>query len=180
MPRCANRPAGQFFPRGTIIGAGCVLWATMTALFATCTSLRTAIPVCAINGVGLALVIPNVQSLTADYYHATSRGRAFGALWLVISVGGMLGALYATNMGEQRISSASAAGNERPCGWQCCRQRATLLLAVLPATSDPAAGSAAARISQPPLSSPGARTDWDTGAPARQARPLPRAAPAFR
>lgn len=46
---------------------------------------------------GLALVIPNVQSLTADYYHASSRGQAFGTLWLTISVGGMLGALYATN-----------------------------------------------------------------------------------
>lgn len=42
---------------------------------------------------GLALVIPNVQSLTADYYHASSRGQAFGALWLTISLGGMLGAL---------------------------------------------------------------------------------------
>ena len=38
-----------------------------------------------------------MQSLTADYYHSSSRGQAFGTLWLTISVGGMLGALYATN-----------------------------------------------------------------------------------
>jgi MFS family permease len=38
-----------------------------------------------------------VQSLTADYYHSSARGQAFGTLWLTISVGGMLGALYATN-----------------------------------------------------------------------------------
>jgi len=43
-------------------------------------------------------VIPNVQSLTADYYQSSSRGQAFGTLWLTISIGGMLGALYATNM----------------------------------------------------------------------------------
>ena len=38
-----------------------------------------------------------MQSLTADYYASSSRGQAFGTLWLTISFGGMLGALYATN-----------------------------------------------------------------------------------
>ncbi len=46
-----------------------------------------------------ALVIPNVQSLTADYYSSTSRGTAFGFLWVTISSGGMLGTLFATNIG---------------------------------------------------------------------------------
>lgn len=36
----------------------------------------------------------------ADYFSALSRGKAFGALWLTGALGGMLGALYATNMGE--------------------------------------------------------------------------------
>ncbi|KAI3430502.1 hypothetical protein D9Q98_005097 [Chlorella vulgaris] len=89
--------AGHFMSRGTVIAIGCWLWAAMTAVFACTTSLYIAMPVCAINGVGLALVIPNVQSLTADYHHSSSRGQAFGTLWLTISVGGMLGALYATN-----------------------------------------------------------------------------------
>ena len=40
-----------------------------------------------------------MQSLTADYNAAEARGRAFGHLWLVISLGGMIGAVYATNMG---------------------------------------------------------------------------------
>ena len=53
----------------------------------------------AVNGVGLALVIPSGQSLIADYYPPASRGRAFGALYLTGAVGGMLGSLYATNMG---------------------------------------------------------------------------------
>lgn len=89
--------AGHFMARSTVIAVGCWLWATMTSLFALTHSLAAAMPICAMNGVGLALVIPNVQSLTADYYHASSRGQAFGTLWLTISVGGMLGALYATN-----------------------------------------------------------------------------------
>ncbi len=47
-----------------------------------------------------ALVIPNTQSLTADYFPASSRGKAFGTLWLTASLGGMAGSLYATNLGE--------------------------------------------------------------------------------
>lgn len=83
----------------------------MTALFATTHSILWALPVVSINGIGLALVIPNVQSLTADFHKSSSRGRAFGRLWLTLSMGGMLGALYATNMGARRPF-----GYE---GWRC-------------------------------------------------------------
>ncbi len=53
----------------------------------------------AVNGVGLSLVIPNGQSLIADYYEDLDRGKAFGALYLTGAVGAMIGALYATNIG---------------------------------------------------------------------------------
>ena len=33
------------------------------------------------NGVGLAFVIPNTQSLVADLYDEAHRGRAFGCLY---------------------------------------------------------------------------------------------------
>lgn len=123
-------------PRGRVIGAGCLIWATFTALFGehppctpqlpisllscaptasnpclhspppTCTactsSLTWALPICAVNGLGLALVIPSVQSLIADMNASEARGQAFGKLWLTISFGGMLGALYATNMGAYK------------------------------------------------------------------------------
>lgn len=39
------------------------------------------------------------QSLIADYYPDASRGKAFGGLFLVGAIGGMLGSLYATNFG---------------------------------------------------------------------------------
>jgi MFS family permease len=94
--------ASHFMPRGRVICLGCCIWSTFTILFATTNSISYALPLCAVNGIGLALVIPSVQSLTADYHAADSRGKAFGALWLTISFGGMLGALYATNVGSLR------------------------------------------------------------------------------
>jgi MFS family permease len=92
--------SSHFMPRGTVIALGCFIWSTFTILFATTNSISYALPLCAMNGIGLALVIPSVQSLTADYHAAEARGKAFGALWLTISFGGMLGALYATNIGS--------------------------------------------------------------------------------
>ena len=60
----------------------------------------------AVNGVGLALVIPNAQSITADYYDELDRGKAFGALYMTSALGGAFGSLYATNQG-QRLASLS-------------------------------------------------------------------------
>jgi len=53
----------------------------------------------AINGVGLSLVIPNAQSITADYHDELDRGKAFGALYMTSALGGAFGSLYATNQG---------------------------------------------------------------------------------
>ncbi len=47
----------------------------------------------AFNGIGLALIIPNSQSLVADYYTATRRGEAFGTLMLTGGGGGLGGGL---------------------------------------------------------------------------------------
>ena len=41
----------------------------------------------AINGVGLALVIPCIQSLIADYNPPERRGSAFGTLFFISSMG---------------------------------------------------------------------------------------------
>jgi MFS family permease len=42
------------------------------------------------NGLGLALVIPCVQSLIADVYSSATRGRAFGLLFLTSGLGAHL------------------------------------------------------------------------------------------
>lgn len=44
---------GHFYPRGAVIGCGCLIWAVMTALFATTSSVYAAMPICAVNGLGL-------------------------------------------------------------------------------------------------------------------------------
>ena len=41
----------------------------------------------ALNGVGLALVMPACQSLIADLYEAQQRGRAFGIIMTVAAFG---------------------------------------------------------------------------------------------
>lgn len=54
-------PTGHFLHRGHVIGAGCLLWAACTATFAACSSLAAGAAVWAVNGLGLALVLPNTQ-----------------------------------------------------------------------------------------------------------------------
>jgi MFS family permease len=52
-------------------------------------------------------VIPSGQSLIADFYTDSNRGKAFGGLFLTGAVGGMLGSLYATNLGKWPLYLAS-------------------------------------------------------------------------
>ena len=72
----------------------------MSAGFAFCNTVQQGYLFWAMNGIGLSMVIPSGQSLTADYNSEASRGVAFGALYLTGALGAMLGALYATNLGE--------------------------------------------------------------------------------
>jgi predicted MFS family arabinose efflux permease len=102
--------AAALAPRGRVIGAGCALWATFTAAFACAHSVGGAMPAAAVNGIGLALVIPAVQSLTADLTPAEGRGRAFGRLWLTISLGGGAGALLAVNLGRHDFFGGALPG----------------------------------------------------------------------
>ena len=95
--------AGYYFNRVWVIFVGCTIWGCMTALFSGCTTTAQGYVLWAINGIGLALVVPTGQSLTADYFPEASRGRAFGALYLTGAFGAMLGAIYATNLGTDRL-----------------------------------------------------------------------------
>ncbi len=57
------------------------------------------------------------QSLIADYYPDSSRGKAFGGLFLTGAIGGMLGSLYATNLGAHTIRFVCAeADTDEPYG----------------------------------------------------------------
>eukprot|EP00884_Botryococcus_braunii_P012902 jgi/Botrbrau1/21612/Bobra.43_1s0016.1 len=104
--------AGHMMNRVVIITAGCLIWGTMTGIFATCNSIKAGALVWAVNGLGLAFVIPTGQSLIADYYVCSARGRAFGFLFLTSALGAMLGSLFGTTSGGRMI-----AGLE---GWRVC------------------------------------------------------------
>ena len=80
----------------------------MTSAIGLSTSLPQAMLACAVNGLGLALVIPTLSSLVADSTAVGIRGRAFGAMGLIASLGGMAGALFATNIGGKSVE-----------GWRC-------------------------------------------------------------
>lgn len=99
--------AGYYFNRVWLITAGCGVWGCATALFSACTGLAPGYLLWALNGLGLSLVIPAGQSVTADYFSEAARGRAFGALYMTGAFGAMLGTVYATNLGTD-LSSSSA------------------------------------------------------------------------
>lgn len=76
------------------------MWGATTTAFSFTGSVAQGIATWAITGLGLCLVIPNVQSLTADYYEEQDRGKAFGVLYLTSAGGAALGTLWATNVGS--------------------------------------------------------------------------------
>eukprot|EP00198_Chlamydomonas_reinhardtii_P001999 XP_001691335.1 predicted protein [Chlamydomonas reinhardtii] len=106
--------AGHYFDRVSVLCVGCVLWGVCSAVFAFARNVKQGMAAWAFNGVGLSLIIPNSQSLVADYYSATQRGEAFGTLMLTGALGGMLGGLYATNLGGLPPSGTSTG----LAGWQ--------------------------------------------------------------
>lgn len=74
---------GHKLNRARLVGVACWYWAVCTALFAYSNSTWQGMVLWGFNGVGLGVMVPNAQSLIADYYDATHRGRAFGMLLAV-------------------------------------------------------------------------------------------------
>ena len=57
----------------------------------------------ALNGAGLALVMPCVQAILAEVYYARQRGRAFGLLFTISAFGGMLFNFVAVTFGDRTL-----------------------------------------------------------------------------
>lgn len=77
--------------RANVIALGALLWSIATFFVgASSTFVQVAISR-ALNGIGLALVIPAIQSLVADATEADNRGLAFGWVQFTGNVGGILG-----------------------------------------------------------------------------------------
>ncbi|KAK9713447.1 hypothetical protein RND81_06G027600 [Saponaria officinalis] len=79
--------------RTHVIALGALLWAVATFLVAfSSTFLQVAVSR-ALNGIGLAIVIPSIQSLVADSTDDNNRGTAFGWLQLTGNMGAILGSI---------------------------------------------------------------------------------------
>ncbi|KAK9820962.1 hypothetical protein WJX81_000269, partial [Elliptochloris bilobata] len=95
---------GDRFNRKYIVAAGTVLWGCFAAGFGLSQTYSQVSAMAALNGVGLALVMPACQSLIADLYDPQQRGRAFGVIMTVAALGAMLGTFFATSIGASWVA----------------------------------------------------------------------------
>ena len=132
---------GDRLNRVHVIAFASFLWGVMTICMGLSRTLTQMLAFSCVNGLGLALLIPCVQSLLADYYTPANRGRAFGLLYFTSSLGQMAGSQFSISLGRRVV-----AGEE---GWRfvfhlvgaisLAMSAAVLLLAGDPRVRDPAA-----------------------------------------
>lgn len=106
------------YDRPTVLAIGTLCWALSTAAVGASQHFMQVTFWRAINGCGLAIVIPALQSFIADSYLDGARGAGFGMLSLVGAVGGIGGSAMATIMAGQDFWGIP--------GWRC----AFILMAV--------------------------------------------------
>lgn len=99
------------YDRPTILSTGIFCWALSTAAVSACHDFLQVAFWRAINGFGLAIVIPALQSFIADSYNDGMRGTGFGFLSLIGNVGGVGGGVLATVMAGQHYWGIE--------GWRC-------------------------------------------------------------
>ncbi|XP_058080466.1 uncharacterized protein LOC131228666 [Magnolia sinica] len=99
------------YDRPTILAMGTFCWALSTAAVGMSLQFQQVAFWRAVNGFGLAIVIPALQSFIADSYLDGVRGAGFGLLNLVGSIGGIGGGVLATVMAGQEFWGIP--------GWRC-------------------------------------------------------------
>ncbi|KAK4793723.1 hypothetical protein SAY86_024158 [Trapa natans] len=77
-----------------VIAMGAFLWAGATFLVALSSTFTQVAISRALNGIGLAIVTPAIQSLVADSTDDNNRGSAFGWLQLTGNLGSIIGGLF--------------------------------------------------------------------------------------
>ncbi|MED6204094.1 hypothetical protein PIB30_005819 [Stylosanthes scabra] len=80
--------------RAHVIAVGAFLWAAATFLVAFSSTFFQVAVSRGLNGIGLALVTPAIQSLVADSTNDANRGMAFGWLQLTGNIGSILGGFF--------------------------------------------------------------------------------------
>nr|DAD40651.1 TPA_asm: hypothetical protein HUJ06_014974 [Nelumbo nucifera] len=111
------------YDRPTILAMGTVCWALSTAAVGVSQLFMQVAFWRAINGLGLAIVIPALQSFIADSYLDGVRGTGFGVLNFVGSVGGIGGGVLATVMAGQDFFGMP--------GWRCAFVMMALLSSLI-------------------------------------------------
>ncbi|XP_008811922.2 uncharacterized protein LOC103722946 isoform X1 [Phoenix dactylifera] len=99
------------YDRPAVLAMGTACWALSTAAVGASQHFGQVAIWRAINGFGLAIVIPALQSFIADSYIAGLRGTGFGLLSLVGSIGGIGGGVLATVMAGREFWGLP--------GWRC-------------------------------------------------------------
>ncbi|KAE8709533.1 BES1/BZR1-like protein 2-like [Hibiscus syriacus] len=89
------------YDRPTVLAGGTLCWALSTAAVGGSQRFLQVALWRAVNGFGLAIVIPALQSFIADSYLDGDRGAGFGLLSLVGTLGGIGGGVAATIMAGQ-------------------------------------------------------------------------------
>ncbi|KAL8034184.1 hypothetical protein ABFX02_12G011200 [Erythranthe guttata] len=79
--------------RTHVIALGALLWAAATFLVAISSTFTEVAISRGLNGIGLAIVTPAIQSLVADSTDDSNRGTAFGWLQLTGNLGSIIGGL---------------------------------------------------------------------------------------
>ncbi|KAL6900805.1 hypothetical protein ACP4OV_005481 [Aristida adscensionis] len=86
------------YDRARVVAAGAFLWAAATVLVAVSHNFAQGM-----NGIGLALVTPAIQSLVADYTDDSTRGSAFGWLQLTGDLGTLIGGLFSMMLASTTV-----------------------------------------------------------------------------
>ncbi|KAL3369218.1 hypothetical protein AABB24_009836 [Solanum stoloniferum] len=86
--------------RAHVIALGAFLWSAATFLVALSANFTEVAISRGLNGIGLAIVTPAIQSLVADSTNDSNRGTAFGWLQLTTNFGSTLGGLISVLLAE--------------------------------------------------------------------------------
>ncbi|KAK6922755.1 Major facilitator superfamily [Dillenia turbinata] len=89
------------YDRPTVLAMGTACWALSTAAVGVSQHFLQVAFWRAINGFGLAIVIPSLQSFVADSYKDDVRGAGFGVVNLIGTFGGIGGGALATVMADR-------------------------------------------------------------------------------
>ena len=87
---------GGRYDRATLIGMGCVFWGVATAGIGFASSFEAVTFWRSINGIGLGVVLPLIQSLNSDLHPQHRLGKSFGILNITGALGGTAGAYMGT------------------------------------------------------------------------------------